>query len=407
MCWRNLSSTATLAGSSGYIVVHFYKLGPSNINNILTATVELPCGAECTSRSHPQNVATITGGVVTVKNTRNATVTTRSPNITIWGGGFDPYNISRNNVTFRSHGNNSLSSCPLQMKGRVVTASRTALVVTISKLSPISFDPVVWASVHTTDLVPSGAEEVARLNVVRPSLHVSTAALSSDTAKLTIRGFGFDNAQATSGQLSNANRTVSANKVLFKIVENRSYSSPRVTGSVRTASRSHLVVSFYRLDAEHVGTLRAQVGFGDYSSTEINDCTDGVGIDGVLASSGSWFGVNPQTTKHLSDLVQVADIAGAKPNIPYVHHPVPSQEVAAYKPVLKFTVTGTGFNSEPSGNYIRNITYETERNQYTFNATTWKRSFVALTCAVAILTCVVGHSSILEHTQATQACGLR
>jgi hypothetical protein len=108
------------------------------------------------------------------------------------------------------------------------------------------------------------AQTVAKVDSVAPTLQSINSELSSDTLKLTLIGFGFDNT-GFCGSTTNCSTVPSAecvrgtdnvfNQVLFYP------SRGEVTGYISCATRDSLVVSFDKLDARHVGPVTAQVGF--------------------------------------------------------------------------------------------------------------------------------------------------
>eukprot|EP00939_MAST-03C_sp_MAST-3C-sp1_P001660 g1660.t1 len=344
--WRDTSDI--VAGSDGYLVVSFDKLGPSNIGADLKSAIALAVAGTAASVSNLANkkqVATVVAGEVSLDDTRTEQfINTSALHMSIEGVGFDPYDPSANAIQFVSG-----STCERAMSATAVGSTRTHLMLSIHKISPMSGVPatvntsLVQATVSVSQrdngeaLSASQSALVATLSPVAPSLDSKGfEVLSSDTTKLTISGFGFDNTGPCSDCLnSSCTRAGSRHAAVFDAAR----LDEDVKAYVHCASRSVVILSFDKLDARHAGNMTASVGFKSGAA-----CSHSA-LDGYYATN-----------------VSVGTVAGAKPTIDVTkQRTLDSADVQPGVDTLNFPIYGTGFVASSDGsdahNYVRAYSY--------------------------------------------------
>eukprot|EP00940_MAST-03C_sp_MAST-3C-sp2_P001036 g1036.t1 len=349
--WRDTNDT--IANVQGYVVVEFYKLGPSNIGAELKALVQLintGVDASAVIDFTKIQVATITSGTVVVSDTNTQSINTSSTTMSIVGSGFDPYNYSANNIAFVSS-----AECDRAMAATAISSTRTHMTLSIHRISPLSYEDgyieanYIQAQVSVSQqdsgeaLPASALRTIARLTVVPPTLDAvdltsANAILSSDTLLLTINGFGFDNT-GPCGDCPSGGSCTRGNS--FNVVN---FTAERLSEDVKAyvhcASRSTLKLSFDKLDARHVGNLTAVAGFKSDATTCGHSATHGP------------YSTAPEN---------VASIVGADPFISVLsQRGLPSVDVEPGQTTLEFFITGTGFvssSSTPNHNYVKDLDY--------------------------------------------------
>eukprot|EP00940_MAST-03C_sp_MAST-3C-sp2_P001642 g1642.t1 len=323
----------------GYIVVNFYKLGPSNVVNAsdrgLEATVSAPC-SDCLALESFVIVAAVVEAATIELQTSNVGITTLSNSLTVEGLGFDPYVASRNIVTFTTNGD----ACAV-LKGTVTESTMTHISVDLHTVSTANIgDVFVVANVSGINISNGiGAElgdssppvAVAQLTLATPTLAEEsyTVPLSSDSLLLTISGYGFDN--GARNEFISDDRPFYGNSVNFTAAQEGPVMSHP---SLPSATRSTLVVSFTKLNARHVGNLSASVRLHPYNCSAYSE----------IASP-------------FSDSSVVASIFPSSPTVDVNTDSFPSIDNADANGILTYTIKGRGFDSTPEYNSIRHITY--------------------------------------------------
>eukprot|EP00939_MAST-03C_sp_MAST-3C-sp1_P000028 g28.t1 len=337
-------NSSNIADNYGYMVISFYKLGPSNVFDIdgggLEVNVQLiGCGDTdlCPIDTVTYTtVAEVSTGMASI-DTSALDVTTRTPAFTIFGSGFDPYEPTRNVVSFTTGGD----SCG-SLVGTASNSTRTNLILSIDRISivhagnisaVVNVNGYISASLGV-NLSSSNTAVVANLSVVAPEIYASYADLSSDTSTITLKGYGFDNGAYSTD--FNANRPYYANVVTM---------SPSQQGPVMTfsgssrASRSTLVISFAKLNARHIGNLTAQLALQAVNCSEFEGTS------------------SPNSTE-----VGIADVVVARPFLDYGGNTLVSIDATTDAGLLFFTIKGKGFDSTAAYNSIRYIDYSSEDN---------------------------------------------
>ena len=378
------------------IVVAFYKLGPTNIvspgdSDALKAVVYIECTSTnlCPTSTSSEIVATsITEGSISFTQSTDEIFSTTS-NFTVIGLGFDPYTPGNNVIGF-NHTNigtcGTLSGLVKESTYYVLskhaislileyltrfalskcTGSRTHLVVDVHSMST-AFKGLVYADSMTVigvvgngtsgvgaNLTYSGSEiAVATLSQAAPTLDSYTSqTLNSDAVDITLTGMGFDNAATDS----------SGNYVSNIVTFTASQEGPvTVNPNIRYVTRSTMIVSFWKLNARHVGTLSYKVTLNPFYACSVT------------------------ATPVESESAVAAQVVAVAPTITRVA--TNREEIDSEKTTLETTIVGKGFDSTSSNNALYRVTYEGDSG-----SSAWTAAFsgVAKTASRTQLTVTLG-----------------
>ena len=273
---ENVTAPSTCTNNYGMIVVQFYKFGPTNIvspsdSDALKASIYISCNSTdlCpTSTSSEIVAASITEGTISFTSSTDE-IDTTTANITVKGSGFDPYTPGNNEITF-NHPN--IGTCGT-LSGTVKESTRTHLVVNMHTMST-AFAGLVYAENVTinglvnettgvgANLVYSGSNVVvATLTATAPTLDSSSSTLNSDAVCITLTGMGFDNAA------SDDSGYYVSNTVTFTPSQEEPVT---VDPDIVDITRSTIVVSFWKLNARHVGSLSYTVELNPFSACSVS-----------------------------------------------------------------------------------------------------------------------------------------
>ena len=204
------------------------------------------------------------------------------------------------------------------------------------------------------NLTYSGSDiAVATLTQAAPILDsYSSLNLNSDAVDLTLTGMGFDNAATDS----------SGNYLSNIVTFTASQEGPvTVNPNIQNVTRSTMIVSFWKLNARHVGTLSYKVTLNPFYACSVT------------------------ATPAESETAVAARVVAVAPTI--TREATNREEIDSGKPTLETTITGKGFDSTPRYNALYKITYEGDSG-----STAWTAGFsgVAKTASRTQLTLTLG-----------------